>query len=291
MTLFASHHHQSRSRLNRLCGIALPILVAVSIAACTPHTERCDPDVLDIQPRLTSSASTDEPDTPKPTTLPPETEMDTEVEVEANEAIEFAPFPGVIVAPHHQTVSLQAWVCLDTGWLEQIACSPGTREHESLLVVRAIPSQIHAAMLAAGFEPGAPGRWRYEHEEFSFIAPTGSAVEVLVRYTDEAGTIIEESIRMWIHDHHDRETFPDVPWIFAGSRLITDDTLKNYYVADASGSIIGLVTFGDEVIGFSQVLADQAAVHAPEWEVDTDAIPPVGTEVTLIIAPSERSDQ
>ena len=56
-----------------------------------------------------------------------------------------------------------------------------------------------------------------------------------------------------------------------------------HYVADESGSIIGLVTFGDEVIGFSRVLADQDAVQEPEWEVNTAAIPPMGTSVTLVL--------
>ncbi len=56
-----------------------------------------------------------------------------------------------------------------------------------------------------------------------------------------------------------------------------------HYVADYSGSIIGLVTFGDEVIGFSEVIADQAAVQEPEWIVDTDRVPPIGTEVTVVI--------
>ena len=65
-----------------------------------------------------------------------------------------------------------------------------------------------------------------------------------------------------------------------------------HYVADLSGSIIGLVTFDDEVIGFSRVIADQAAVHPPEWEVDPERIPPVGTEVRLVIRryPPEPAD-
>ena len=45
---------------------------------------------------------------------------------------------------------------LELGWLEQVACAPATREHESLVVVNAKPSHIHAALLMAGFEPGTP---------------------------------------------------------------------------------------------------------------------------------------
>lgn len=197
------------------------------------------------------------------------------------------PFPGVVVLPEGPAVELTAWVCLEYGWLEQIACAPGTREHESLVVPRARPSQIHAALLMAGFEPGAPGNWSYENEQYTFTPPAGTALDVFVRYDVAGGGIVEEPIRAWIRDHHGRHEFPDEPWIFAGSIIAPNpDWMEEegeHYVADVTGSIIGLVTFGDEVIGFSRVLADQAAVQPPEWEVDVEHIPPVGTEVTIIL--------
>lgn len=201
------------------------------------------------------------------------------------------PFPGIAVLPDKPAVELAAWVCLEYGWLEQVACAPGTREHESLVVPRARPSQIHAALLMAGFEPGAPGKWSYENEQYTFTPPTGAALDVLVRYIDESDRIIEEPIRLWIRDHLGRHEFPREPWIFAGSIFAPNpewmEEEGEHYVADMTGSIIGLVTFGDEVVGFSRVLADQAAVQPPEWEVNSDHIPPVGTPVTLILRPFE----
>jgi hypothetical protein len=58
-----------------------------------------------------------------------------------------------------------------------------------------------------------------------------------------------------------------------------------HYVADQTGSIIGLVTFGDETVGFEQVLADQQDVQPLEWQVRTEHVPPPGTPVTLILRP------
>jgi hypothetical protein len=224
----------------------------------------------------TGTASIDE-DAPAATAVSPRTRLN--------------PFPGIVVVPDAPAVELQAWVCLEYGWLEQIACAPGTREHESLVVPRARPSQIHAALLMAGFEPGAPGRWSYENEEYSFTPPTGTALDVFVRYTDESDRLIEEPIRLWIRDHLGGHEFPREPWIFAGSAFApTPEWMEEegeHYVADVTGSIIGLVTFGDEVIGFSRVFADQASVQPPEWEVNTERIPPVGTPVTIILRPFE----
>ena len=193
-------------------------------------------------------------------------------------------------------MEVAAEACLDEGYLEQVACSPGTREHESLLVVAAKPSQIHAALLLAGFEPGLPGRWTYENQTLGTIDPTGDAIDVRVRYTKPDGEEVQTPIREWIrgvvppHGESDREPvyekFPELPWVFGGSSIARNTPGMppgEHYVADMTGSIIGLVTFGDETIGFSRVLADQEDVQAPEWEVNTPAVPPMGTKVTLVL--------
>jgi hypothetical protein len=56
-----------------------------------------------------------------------------------------------------------------------------------------------------------------------------------------------------------------------------------HYVADMTGSIIGLVTFGDETIGFSRVLSDQESVQEPVWEAATEHLPEPATPVTIIV--------
>ncbi len=194
-------------------------------------------------------------------------------------------FDGIAVHAATGRVEIQAFVCLDGGWLEQVACSPDTREHEALVVVMARPSSIHAALLIAGLEPGSPGQWRYEDGTVSVVPPTGDRVDVLVRY-ERNGRSIEEPIGSWIIGVTDDRPFPDVPWVFAGSVFAENpDWMEpgEHYVADLSGSIVGLVTFGDEIIGFGQVMADQETVQAMQWQVDTDHVPPIGTPVTLIL--------
>jgi hypothetical protein len=192
------------------------------------------------------------------------------------------PFPGIVVHPQSGIVEVSAVVCLDGGWLEQIACTTGTREHEALVVVHCQPSHVHAALLMAGFEAGSPGRWTYDDQQLELVPPTGTPMDVLVRQ-DRDGVPFEHPVAEWVRDSHGEHDFPASGWVFAGSMFDRDGAGAEHYVADLTGSVIGLVTFGDEVIGFAQVLADEAAVQAPEWEVDPDAIPPVGTPVTLVL--------
>ncbi|MEE8154125.1 MAG: YdjY domain-containing protein [Phycisphaerales bacterium] len=196
------------------------------------------------------------------------------------------PFDDIVVFPNPAAVEIAAWTCLEAGWLEQIACAPNSREHESLVVVKAKPSEVHAALLLAGFEPGSPGTWSYVDDALHFTQPTGDRLDVLVRYENAAGDTIQEPMSDWIQDHLGQHEFPDEPWVFGGSAFQKNLPWMGpgeHYVADMTGSIIGLVTFGDEVIGFSRVIADQETVQPPVWEVRTDHVPPVGTEVTLIL--------
>jgi hypothetical protein len=239
---------------------AAPALVGCNVpASVTPAPDRGPPAVAEAP----SSEPAEEP-------------------IEAPVVEPLQPFPGVAVDPVKGVVELAALVCLEGGWLEQVACMPGTREHEALVVVEARPRQVHAALLMAGAEPGAPGRWTFVDDVVQFIAPTGSKLDVSVRH-DVDGVEQEVPIGRWIRDHLGRAVFPDEHWVFAGSRFTVDPHGREHYVADVSGSVIGLVTFGDEVVGFSKVLADQAAVQPPEWEVDTSRIPPVGTAVTVVL--------
>jgi len=190
---------------------------------------------------------------------------------------------GVTIWPHR--VEVQALVCLDEGWLEQIACSPGTREHEALVVVEIPPSDLHAALLAAGFEPGSPGHWTDDGSVVTAVPPSGDRVRIEVRRQRD-GRTVQEPIGAWMIGAIHGEPFPETHWVFAGSAFAENPDWMGpgeHYVADLSGSVIGLVTFGDEVIGFETVMADQEAVEPMQWKVNTDHVPPIGTTVTLIL--------
>lgn len=189
--------------------------------------------------------------------------------------------PGVQVDRQHHTVVVDATVALDTGWLEQAVCSAGTREHESILAVTAPPSAVHAALLLAGFQPGHPGSWRGQAR----VPPAGGALSLWVRVNGA-----ETPLSAWVHDPVHGAVFPEQAWVFAGSMIRPNTRAMGpgeHYVADMTGSVVGIVTFGDEVIAFEQVISDQADVDAPTWQVRSSAVPPVGTPVQLVIRPRE----
>ncbi|MSR28324.1 MAG: hypothetical protein EXS03_01955 [Phycisphaerales bacterium] len=195
-------------------------------------------------------------------------------------------------------VEVEAQVAARIGWLEQLVCKAGTREHESLLAVEVPPRMIHAAMLAAGFQPGAPGRWMETQPTAAGGAPGlvlerphGDRLALRVKWADSSGDH-EEPLARWVRresgDDEDAtdESFPEDHFVFAGSLVRPNPPSLGkgeHYVADFTGSVVGLVTFGDEVIAFDEVIPDRVDVAVPQWAAWTQRIPSEGTRVVLVI--------
>ncbi|MHC4128334.1 MAG: YdjY domain-containing protein [Planctomycetota bacterium] len=199
------------------------------------------------------------------------------------------PFEGVTVRLASRTVEVEAWTCRDSGAIIQVACAANTREHESLLVVAPQPSEIHAALHMAGFEAGSPGRWIRLDDQVRFIPPTGAAVDVSVRCERWPGEVVEEPVSHWLRHADDVMPFPGNTWIFGGSHLVETPAWvggDTQLAADLTGSVIGLTTFGDEVLGLPQGLADPTEGKPAPWAIRTPQVPPIGTPVTLVLRPA-----
>ena len=298
-----------KTRLNsspmagRFRGVsALGLLVAVLAAGCTapPPAEPAPPAVAATAAEPAAAAEPAEPAPPAPPVAPtPPAEPPAVAPL-----VELA--PGLRVRPasgeHAGRVELAAIACLEAGWLEQVACGEGTREHESLVVVQVRPADLHAALLLAGLQPGRPGRWTVDEAGRTRLdPPEGDVVSIRFRWTDAAGAEREATPADWIVSERGHRM--DEPrWRFGGSDLVDDrgrpvdagaageaeagQPGAVRYLADLTGSIIGLVTFGDEVIGLEEVIPDAAAYAAPAWMVDTEAVPPPGTAVTILLEPA-----
>jgi hypothetical protein len=274
--------------------------------ASAPAPPAPDPMPTPIRPPAPDPAPAPAPD-PDPAPAPAPVEPPAPAASPA--AITLA--PGLVVRPaageRLGSVELAATACLDAGWLEQVVCGVGTREHESLLVIEIRAADLHAAMLLAGLTPGRPGRWSVDDRGRTRLeAPSGDPVAISFQWTDEAGRSRSATPRDWIISE-DGERRLDAPrWLFGGSRLIdadgrlVDDAAGARgepaapdgvrYLADLTGSIIGLVTFGDEVIGLETVIPDATDYAEPAWMVDTAAVPPPGTPVTIRIERAAAAD-
>jgi hypothetical protein len=205
--------------------------------------------------------------------------------------------PGLRVDAASRTIELDATVAIDASkrvFLEVLVCTPDTREHETILVTKVTPSQVHAAMLAAGLSPGAPGSWRFEGQRLVGVAPTGDAIEVLVRAAGggdvQAQHATEHAIASWVISARDGTRLSDRPtegWVFAGSSF-GDRGGTRVYRADGEGTLVGLSAFGFETIAWTGMYHPDSAQMTPDWIADGSRVPSRGERVVVVIRGAKR---
>ncbi|MDX2114527.1 MAG: YdjY domain-containing protein [Planctomycetota bacterium] len=165
-------------------------------------------------------------------------------------------------------------------YLEVLTCIPDTKEHETLIVTSAKPSHVHAALLAIGVEPGKPATWRQEGTKMVPVAPEGAELAIELEYVDRDGAKRVDRPSQWIVNARTNEPWPEGPWVFAGS-LMMQRQGREVYEADGSGTLIGLTSFGTEVIAWPLVISPDSQVQEPEWIADARRVPPMNTKVTV----------
>jgi hypothetical protein len=176
-------------------------------------------------------------------------------------------------------VVLEAAVCLRQGGLEMLLCRKRTKEHEAILHADVDARAIHAALEACGAKPGTTVRFDPE-----FKAPTGTAIRILLEYTEASGKTVTVPAQRWVRDARTGKPMTQ-DWVFAGSMLIENPDDKNappYYAANG-GDVICVSNFPDAMLDLPINSSDKNADLA--FEALTDAIPPLETKVMVILEP------
>ncbi|MEM8783754.1 MAG: YdjY domain-containing protein [Planctomycetota bacterium] len=222
----------------------------------------------------------------RPNGQPPTTD------VPAAETADAADRPGLTIDREAGFVELDATV-IGHGceWLELVACTPGSREHEALVTIDAKPSDLHLALLLLGLEAGKPQTGVRGEDGWIILPPTGPVVDLhfVLPAADDAPAQAETvaPVESWVFDRAADAVLPDTPggWIFTGSRLVRDrrdPESPEVYLADVNGTAVSLVHFGDETIGRDTAVteSDDGQNLAPHAE----AMPPNGTKIRLRIS-------
>lgn len=197
---------------------------------------------------------------------------------------------GVTINAEKKHVDIPATVCLRRGeFLEMFACTKDTREHESILVVDAMPSTMHLGLILLGLEPGKPLAYDMNFDPPKLVPATGPKVDVfIVIKIDDVEREIPAN--RWVQDNKTKEMKKGNTWLFAGSQFAEVQD-KQLYQADLNGSAISLVNFGDDLLTLPNTLTDANESHDKVWQPRTQAIPKVGTKVTIRLKPQAEDKQ
>lgn len=201
--------------------------------------------------------------------------------------------PGLVINTKEHSVDVDAVVCLVEGALELVACTKGTKEHESIIFVEALPIHIHAALLLLGAKNGNPAMRHAINEEqtrWVDVPPRGDPVGVSLVWKDDKGVVVERPISDFIvrRDEEDgnvaagkkgeKEKFPST-FLFAGSLLGDASEKPRKYLAQDSGNVISIATFGDEVLCLPEVYSHENG--ALNWQIDSTHLPKLQSKVIL----------
>ena len=200
---------------------------------------------------------------------------------------QLAELPSIELDRERGFVDVEGAVSLREGLLELVATVRGGKGHESLFALDARPRHIHLALLLLGLEPGKPGRWIYTEDEVIAVDPTGDRVRATVIY-EKDGERVERPVNEFVRDRVSGEQMDSNVFVFAGSRMGKNAEGEPYYVADASGDVISLVSFGDELLATPEAASDSNEELI--WEANTEQMPPVGTEVVLRLRPIQKPE-
>ena len=218
----------------------------------------------------------------------------------AAEALRKLNLPGIQLNLKERCIDVNATVCLHKGLLELVACTKGSKEHESILSIAARPMHIHTAMLLMGARPGTPALRKARDgalKRWIPVEPAGDSVRVSLVFPDSKGKPQEHPLSKFISPaqpdeisgipmNKKLETFP-ASFLFAGSHLVENGPGPKKYVCEQSGNVISISTFGDELLCLPGIHGHQN--DGLSWQVNPKDLPKIGEQVILRLRPKARA--
>jgi len=181
--------------------------------------------------------------------------------------------PGVrIVGGDKKYVEVEGKVARYDHVLEFIACEPETRDYESLLTVTCKPSALKFGLLLIGCEDGETN---------------GSPLTIEVEWQDKEKPR-RVPVENWLIDRRTGKAPVKLPFFFSGSVFVPDlFTTNKVFQADAEKAHIALWWQPSILINLKGDQGNPYRGDDQGFQVNTNAIPPVGTPVKLILRKRE----
>ena len=145
-----------------------------------------------------------------------------------------------------------------------------------MISVNALASEIHAALIAIGANPGTPVQW-----DPKYVPASGPIINVSVMWKDH-DKIIKRRGQEMIRDFETQKPMQH-EWVFGGSQVYTDpDTGTTFYYGDG-GELICLSNFSTATMDLTIQSSDSN--DSLMFKAFTENIPEIGTKVYVVMSP------
>ena len=162
-------------------------------------------------------------------------------------------------------IEVPGHVNMTEGEVELLACGPGGKTHESVFVLRAGPTDFHAALLLLGLRPGiAPDIYRG-------LGPVGPEIGIAVSW-EQDGRQVTIRAEQTLSYRLDNTALSDAGWAFTGSEV-----LNGFFMAEVDESFVA--TFWDPWAILN--LTDLAGIDDTLIVANSAVLPPIDTEVVM----------
>lgn len=157
---------------------------------------------------------------------------------------------------------------LAKGTLEYVVCAPGGKLYESLLQGNVDPYHLQLALLLIGLEPTNNLEFQGDPKP-----ATGSPVSITLSWVGREGRVSHRAEEL-VRGLSTGKPMPRIDWVFSGSYFS-----NGIFAASVNKSLVAV--YNDPSAILNNPLPTGGDDNA--YEVMTSAVPPVGTEVEIVL--------
>ena len=175
--------------------------------------------------------------------------------------------------------------CLERGALEFVIVGDAGKNHETVVQVNSAPLDISFALLVCGFPYSASYRIVQREDGTTRRMFYGQAVDIFFEY-EENGIMKRKPARTFIKNAKTNDLIAEVPFIFTGSRYVTDPQTGNkLFLANIERNIAAV--FFDPASILNTPL--NTGYDDTYYIIKEDVIPKKQTPVLVILQPAARN--
>lgn len=187
--------------------------------------------------------------------------------------------------------------------IEYVVVSEGGNTHEAMILVKATPSNLNAALLSLGLEPGTSVIYRKKDpappqedvdsgkvSAYEVVPPCGTVMRIYVHY-DGWKERPYRPLEDLIMDLRTRKSLDRVGWVYVGSRfasVLLGKERVQQFMADMERNVVALY-----LTGYGNCVFDVNTIDGIDdslFDVNPETAPPLGAKVSLVFSLEEITE-